>query len=192
MFSLILPVILVILGWFILFNSAKHIASRAEAKVLINEVSNLIDETFHENIKVWVKVREDGEFKVSLSLEQNLLKLKKLRIYLNSLNKYGVDALSSKDISRIKKLLTLSPDMETRKDNVSLEKFIVSKIKDTHRIHSEVIDKVHTSFNNCYPPVTTPILHKIKVIKQADLIAIISGALIVITYLFFANLIASH
>ena len=150
-----------------------------------------IDETLKDSISFWVKTKEKKEFQDNFSLEENLLKLKKLRIYLSSLNSYGVDALAAQDINKMKRLLTLSPDMETRLDHERLDKFIADKIKNIHRVHSEAIFKVHRSFYTSYPPVTTPILHKFKLIKQQDVFAVIFGFLLVMIYLLMTELFIS-
>jgi len=150
------PLIFVILGWFVLFNGAKYIASRSEAKSLINELNDFIDEILTENITFWLKVTKSEDI-CHVFLQQNLLKVKKLRVYEVALRKYNLEVLDYSDLKRIKELLTLTPDSEIRADTSKLKQFVTKKKIETQRLHSKLIDQIYGAFSSNYPPVTTPI-----------------------------------
>ena len=104
--------ILVLMGWLVVYNNAKRIASRAETKSLIDNVSKLVNEISEGSIAYWLTAgRADGGVAASkestLYLLKIMSKISQSAEYTEIIKKRGI-SISDRTFSEIISTTTLN------------------------------------------------------------------------------------
>lgn len=154
----------VIMGWYVLFNSAKHISTRSEARTIVNDLILIIKEQNKTTIDYWSEYNTIEKQKNSLYQKNAVFFISMIRQYENTLKKYNLVTFEVDGIELLKRALTESPDHETRNDDEILSSFRYRKVVEVTGLSQKVIKKIHNEYSEKYIPVTTPVLSKIETV----------------------------
>lgn|GEM_PF-3161722 len=151
---------LVLIGWAIVFNGTKYIASRNESRSILSELSRYIEVRFNESIEFWSIYDKDkiDKIKEKTYFKKNALAISRIKSCNLLLERYGLQVIDKKDFIAIKKVLTLSPDNELLKSYELFEAFRENKILSSNRLCNEVLTSINLAFIDLHPPVKKPIL----------------------------------
>lgn len=141
LFTIFSSWLLVFIGWIVVFNGTKYIASRNEARSILAELSKIIEERLKVTIEYWLSVDETDKNKEEIFYKINILAIDRIKSYNEILMDYGLEILNNTEIINMKKVLTLSPDIETLNDDELYESFRRDKVIDSHRACNELLKK---------------------------------------------------
>ncbi|MGI2046506.1 hypothetical protein [Shewanella oncorhynchi] len=158
LFTIFSSWLLVFIGWIVVFNGTKYIASRNEARSILAELSKIIEERLKVTIEYWLSVDETDKNKEEIFYKINILAIDRIKSYNEILMDYGLEILNNTEIINMKKVLTLSPDIETLNDDELYESFRRDKVIDSHRACNELLKKIHTVFAKSHTPIKRPLL----------------------------------
>jgi len=187
----IITIILVAVGWYVIFDSSKYLTSRNEAKSLINELTKLLESSFSDSVNYWSHIDYSIDSQKTTITAKNALIVKQIKAYRSLLENYDIMIISENDFIEMKKVLTLTPEKSIIDDSIEYEKFCNTKVKNSQYINSKLIYEIHNYFISKYKPVKKPILHYINFqFLQSPLFqAIIFSSVLMILYFSIGNFI---
>lgn len=154
------PTLLLIIGWFVILNSAKHIATRSEAKIILNDITSSIKEKLEEASNHWVDYRTNGKkpLERAFYLQKSLIFIGYLRQQKELLNNYDIEAFDEEHIVKLKLYLTETPDSEVNEDAIKRQCFTAEKITNLTRQSYSIIKFANNEYTKKFKPTNEPLL----------------------------------
>ena len=160
MFDLLSKILPIIIGWYIILDSSRHITSRNEAKSAIEDILKKIEDCLTESLKDWQahckEVHEKQENTVILNIQ--MMKFTRIKNLNSQLARYAITELKTSQIIDIKKVLTTSPPWKEFDNVTDKQNFLLKKLELSKSVQSKITKLLYDEFYNKYPPVIKPFI----------------------------------
>lgn len=158
MFDLFIKISPIVIGWFVILDTSRHITSRNEAKSAIEELIKNIEECLTESLKDWqvycgnIKSGKTNEVLLNIQM-MKFTRIKNLNLLINN---YGLSELERSEVVKIKKVLTTTPEWKSYKNDAEYESFLRKKLEMSKVIQAETSQTLYRDFYTRYPAVVKP------------------------------------
>ncbi|KKL85354.1 hypothetical protein LCGC14_1955580 [marine sediment metagenome] len=180
-------ILLVMLGWYVVYNGSKYIATRSEGRAIfltfLEKLSSIVD----ERIKFITNTANFGSSSlVNYTAKQNVIAVERLLNYQSVLLRYGIsNFFKEDDFLNLKFLLTYAPAKEDYNDN--FVKFNSSIIENLHKVSAAIETQAHESYLDTHKPTVTPFIKKL----SPSILGFIFAIVILFTFSFFIRSFSS-
>lgn len=145
LFTLTVSVLLIVVGWRVVFHNAKKLATRNETYNFVSQLLSLLDELLKESISYWTT---SDEVSAGYLQSQKLIsKTHRFKKKLALLDTRGLAFDCSKELKNIRRAITLDAQ---RASDVSTAKKL-NKIEDLNYYGAQLTNKVLIAYQNKYP-----------------------------------------
>lgn len=154
------PLLMVVVGWFVIFNGGKHLSTRSEAKDLVNELNRELTKKLSDSTEHWICTGGStgtSEIDKKLFMQKSLAHIGYLRHLKVLFENYELSPIADDDIQTSKRLLTETPDKATRSNQQDLKDYYSQKITCFSRHVTKVIQNTNISYFESYEPTNKPI-----------------------------------
>lgn len=164
MFSLT-SIILVLIGWRVVYGNAKKLATRSESKSLIDATSKLVNEISDLSMEYWLtKCKDSSKKKTKSGYFKSNAKLKasnESRLYVMNVMAKASQASRYIDILKNRGLIIDNMHLATICEKATLDCEIASRFSVTSRATRaqetmaacmDTLASMYGSFENCHPP----------------------------------------
>jgi hypothetical protein len=143
--TLMVSIGLVIVGWQVLYNNARRLASRNETYSFVSQVLSLLDELLKESIIYWSS--SETELNGQLQSKKLASKTQRFKKKLGVLTTRGLQLDCNRELRGIRRAITLDAERPTTVSNLAK----MEKIEDIDLFGAELTSKVLTAYQNKYP-----------------------------------------
>jgi|GEM_PF-2788656 hypothetical protein len=154
--------VVIIVGWIIVLNGAKHISTRSEIKSIIDSIRDLVTENRNQFIRHWMEYKVENDIENRVYFKQSLYYLDTMKTYASILETYKIDTVSTLWIRQMNKFLTDTPTRDVRSDPVMFRSFVEHKIKGGNEHINQLIKCLYTEHQNKFKPTVVPALTSFK------------------------------
>ena len=173
--------VLVFVGWLVVFNGSKYLASRSESRAIFLSFLERLSELVEKRVKL-ASSSTDLVNSSQLIAESQLatISLERLENYKVVLKHYGLDNfISDDDLINLKFLITYIPEKEIK--GKELEVLGKRIIKELQSLSDKIERDAHSSYLSLHKPTQKPFLSKIGTVTKGVLL----GCFVIVSYSLF-------